>query len=44
MINVSSDDSAESEYVIEELSVLFVNSLKYTVEARVPPVLNEIID
>jgi hypothetical protein len=34
VVNVSSRDSAESEYVIEELSVLFVNSLKYTVVDR----------
>jgi hypothetical protein len=34
VVNVSSRDSAESEYIIEELSVLFVNSLKYTVVDR----------
>jgi hypothetical protein len=34
VVNVSSRNSAESEYVIEELSVLLVNSLKYTVVDR----------
>lgn len=34
IINISSNDRSESEYIIEELSVLFVNSRKFTVVDR----------
>ncbi|MDR1398863.1 MAG: CsgG/HfaB family protein [Treponema sp.] len=34
VINVSSNDSAEAEYIIEEMSLLFVNSRKYTIVDR----------